>query len=123
MSADIRPSLEELAQKLITSGPHKVEVTPRRVRALFDGVFLFDTTSACHVWEHKYYPQYWVPATSFAPGVLTKGKAVGSDGSAFLGTAKGNAKSTDRVLIFEKGPLEGLVRVEFKAAGKPESPV
>jgi hypothetical protein len=121
--ADIRPSLEELAQKLISSGPHKVELTPRRVRALFDGAYLFDTTSARHVWEHQYYPQFWVPATSFAPGVLTKGKAVGSDDFAFLGTAKGNAKSTDRVLIFEKGPLEGLVRVEFKAAGKSGSPI
>ena len=53
--------------------------------------------------------------------MLTKGKALDSDGCAFLGTAKGNAKSTDRVLIFEKGPLEGLVRVEFKAAGRSEA--
>jgi len=28
---------------------------------------------------------------------------------------KDSGKSTDRVLIFEKGPLEGLVRFEFKA--------
>lgn len=119
-TVDIVSSLESLALKLISSGPHKVEATPRRVRALFDGAFLFDTISARHVWEHPYYPQFWVPATSFAPGALTKGKAIDSNGSAFLATAKGNAKSTDRVLIFEKGPLEGLVRVEFKAAGRSE---
>jgi hypothetical protein len=95
-----------------------VEVTPRRVRALFGGAWLFDTTSARHVWEHQYYPQFWVPVTSFAPGALTKGKAIDSNDSAFLGTVKGNAESTDRVLVFEKGLLEGLVRVEFKAVGK-----
>jgi len=107
--------LESLALKLISSGPHKVEATPRRVRALFGGVWLFDTISARHVWEHQYYPQFWVPVSSFAPSVLTKGKAIDSNGSAFLGVVKGNTKTTDRVLIFEKGPLEGLVRVEFKA--------
>ena len=111
-------SLESLALKLISSGPHKVEATPRRVRALFGGVWLFDTISARHVWEYQYYPQFWVPISSFAPSVLTKGKAIDSNGSAFLGVVKGNTKSTDRVLIFEKGPLEGLVRVEFKAIGK-----
>jgi hypothetical protein len=30
---------------------------------------------------------------------------------------KGKSRSIDRVLIFEKGPLEGLVRFEFKALG------
>lgn len=118
VTTNVSASLEELARKLVSSGPHKVEVTPRRVRAQFDGVFLFDTTSARHVWEHQYYPQFWVPVTAFAPGVLTKGKAVDADGSAFMGTAKGSTKSTDRVLIFEKGPLDGLVRLEFKAAGR-----
>jgi hypothetical protein len=30
---------------------------------------------------------------------------------------KGKKNTSDRVLIFEKGPLEGLVRFEFKAMG------
>ncbi|TVY82680.1 hypothetical protein LSUE1_G002364 [Lachnellula suecica] len=107
--------LETLATNLISSGPHKVESTPRRVRALFEGVWLFDTTSARHVWEHKYFPQFWVPIEAVNPGILTKGEAFDSEGSAFRAEAKGKGKTTPRVLIFEQGPLAGLVRFEFKA--------
>ena len=88
------------------------------MRGLFDGVFLFDTTSAKWVWEHKYFPQFWIPVSDVTPGALTKGKAIDSKGSAFAATAKGKGKTTDRVVIFEKGPLEGLVRFEFKALGE-----
>lgn len=52
------------------------------------------------------------------PGVLTKGDAFDSGASAFRAVAKGKDRTTERVLIFEKGPLAGLVRFEFKAMGK-----
>jgi hypothetical protein len=78
---------------------------------------MFDTTSARHVWEHKYFPQFWVPIEAVNPGVLTKGDALDSDSSAFRAVAKGKEKTTPRVLIFYKGPLAGLVRFEFKAMG------
>jgi len=52
------------------------------------------------------------------PGVLTKGDALDSDASAFRAVAKGKDKTTERVLIFEKGTLAGLVRFEFKAMGR-----
>ena len=52
------------------------------------------------------------------PNVLTKGDAFDSDASAFRAVAKGKDKGTEQVLIFEKGPLAGLVRFEFKAMGK-----
>jgi hypothetical protein len=94
-----------------------MESTPRRVRALFDGIYVFDTITAKHVWEHKYFPQFWVPISAVNPSLLTKGKAVDSSNSAFLASVKGKSRSIDRVLIFEKGPLEGLVRFEFKALG------
>jgi len=109
--------LQTLASTLITSAPHKIESTPRRVRALFAGTFLFDTTSAKHVWEHKYFPQFWVPLSSVVPGVLSKGAAFDKDETAFQGfvNVEGKGRNTDRVLVFEKGPLAGLVRFEFKA--------
>jgi uncharacterized protein (DUF427 family) len=50
-------SLTKLAQKLASEGPHKIEATPRRVRALLGGEYVLDTTKAYHVWEHPYYPQ------------------------------------------------------------------
>ncbi|KAF8857717.1 DUF427-domain-containing protein [Acephala macrosclerotiorum] len=107
--------LQTLASTLITPGPHKVESTPRRVRALFGGKFIVDAISAKHVWEHKYFPHFWVPITSVVPGILSKGAAFDKDETAFQGFVTVEGRSTDRVMLFEKGPLEGLVRFDFKA--------
>ncbi|KAK4690394.1 hypothetical protein P7C71_g6384, partial [Lecanoromycetidae sp. Uapishka_2] len=105
--------LTKLAQKLIIEGPHKIEKTSRRVRGLFDGRYVFDTTAASHVWEHPYYPQFYVPISSINSSQLRKDEAVDEDKSAFLATLKGNSKVTDQVISFEKGPLAGLLRIEF----------
>ena len=51
-------------------------------------------------------------------GLLTKDVTIDDDNSAYLATLKGQGRSTDRVLTFEKGPLSGLVRFEFGALGK-----
>ena len=112
---NISASLVKLAQKLLAQGPHKLEKTDRRVRGLFDGVYLFDTLDASHVWEHPYYPQFYIPSNSVKRGLLTKGESVDKEESAFLATLKGKDRSTDRVISFEKGPLAGLVRIEFDA--------
>ena len=37
-------SLAQLAQNLLANGPHKLEKTSRRVRALYDNLYIFDTT-------------------------------------------------------------------------------
>ncbi len=102
---------------LLAKGPHKVEKTSRRVRALYGSLWVFDTTAARHVWEHEWYPQYYVPVEAVKSVSVTKNEAVDKEGSAFLATLKGRSKSTDRVLVFEKGPLAGLVRFEFAALG------
>ena len=96
----------------------KVEPANRRVRALYDGIYLFDTTSALHVWEHKYFPHFWVPVDSFTPGVLTIGEPYDPDGVAFRATVKGKSKISDRVIVSDNGPLKGYVKVDFKAAGE-----
>ena len=103
---------------MLEKGPHKLEKTSRRVRGLYDGIYVFDTTEARFVWEHPYYPQFYIPKSAVKDAVLTKDESVDED-SAFLATLKGKHKSTDRVIIFEKGPLAGLVRFEFAALGKP----
>ncbi|CAF9937875.1 hypothetical protein IMSHALPRED_000577 [Imshaugia aleurites] len=69
--------------------------------------------SAQFVWEHPYYPQFYVPSSAIKSGLLTKDDAVDKNESAFLATLKGKSRSTNRVLTFEKGPLSGLVRFEF----------
>ena len=112
-------SLKKLAHTLLEKGPHKLEKTSRRVRGLYDGIYVFDTTEARFVWEHPYYPQFYIPNSAVQNAVLTKDESVDEEESAFLATLKGKHKSTDRIIVFEKGPLAGLVRFEFAALGKP----
>jgi uncharacterized protein (DUF427 family) len=38
-----------------------VEPVPRRVRAMFAGEVILDTTRALYVWEFPYYPQFYIP--------------------------------------------------------------
>lgn len=68
-----------------------------------------------------YYPQWYIPRSAVKAGILSKNDAVDGERSAFLATLKGGKKSTDRVIIFEKGPLAGLVRFEFAALGNSPS--
>ncbi|KAL8831631.1 MAG: hypothetical protein Q9170_005219 [Blastenia crenularia] len=115
MSDPMHPDLPKVAQKLVADGPHKMEKTPRRVRCTFDGDWLFDTTSAFHVWEHPYFPQIYVPTAAIKEGVLTKKDAVDDHESAFHAVLKSKGKETDRVVVFEKGDLKDLTRIEFDA--------
>ncbi|KAI9806714.1 MAG: hypothetical protein M1825_006171 [Sarcosagium campestre] len=93
----------------------KIETTTRRVRALFNGVYVADTTEARHVWEHPYYPQFYVPKEALKPGTLKTGKAVDGPYGALRATLSVGTKSTDRVVCFEKGDLAGLVKIDFAA--------
>lgn len=47
--------------KLGTEGPVKTLPTPRKVQLLFGGVYILRTTKAVYVWEHPFYPQFYVP--------------------------------------------------------------
>ncbi|KAI4148257.1 MAG: hypothetical protein L6R39_002843 [Caloplaca ligustica] len=116
MSPTTHPKdLIDLAEKLLTKGPQKIEKTPRRVRVLFDKTWVLDTNAARHVWEHEYYPQYYIPSSALTGGRVEKTKAVDGDQAAFLGKLVTGNASTDRVLVFEKGALAGLTRLEFGA--------
>ena len=43
------------------------ESCQRRVRVVHDGVVAVDTTEAIYVWEHPYYPWWYVPTASVKP--------------------------------------------------------
>ncbi|KAJ4305928.1 hypothetical protein N0V90_001461 [Kalmusia sp. IMI 367209] len=109
--------LTKLAQKLASEGPHKSESTPRRVRALFNGKYAIDTIKAYHVWEHPYYPQFYVPVSGFTKDAnLTKTSSVsGTSDSVHFGTLSVGSKKTDRVLIFNTKQLTDLVKIDFAA--------
>lgn len=47
-----------------------IEPVPRRIRAVFAGQVVLDTTAAIYVWEWPNYPQYYVPVTDIRADVL-----------------------------------------------------
>ncbi|KAL8767163.1 MAG: hypothetical protein Q9209_006254 [Squamulea sp. 1 TL-2023] len=104
--------LTELALQLAAKGPSKMEGTPRRVRVLFDGIYLADSTSAFHVWEHEYYPYFYFP-TSGLKVHYVKREPIGDDDSVSLVTYQGPTKTDSTTLMFTKGELAGLTRFDF----------
>ncbi|UKZ78511.1 hypothetical protein TrVFT333_006253 [Trichoderma virens FT-333] len=120
--------LSELATHLLKQGPNKVLPTPRRVRIIFNQTVIVDTTSPVLVWEHDYYPHYYVPESEIKNATLKDVQPVKGEADATARVAVAEltvaerdgipAKTTNRVVRFDSswGDLAGLVRVEFAAA-------
>lgn len=45
-------------------------VGPKRVRTYLSGQLVADTIAPVYVWEHRYFPQYYLPLSDFTDGVL-----------------------------------------------------
>ncbi|PVI05211.1 DUF427-domain-containing protein [Periconia macrospinosa] len=110
--------LVKLAQKLSSEGLHKYEQTPRRVRGLLNGKYVFDTISAFQVWEHRFYPQYYIPVSSLTPSAkLSQSTPVeGTNNTIHLATLTTTSPSpnntTPHVLIFNTPHLpEQLLKI------------
>ncbi|KAF4553902.1 Hypothetical protein D9617_5g067770 [Elsinoe fawcettii] len=112
-----------LARHLATKGPHKVLSTPRRIRILLGGAYIADTTSAIFVWEHPYYPQYYLPHAAFDKKYITAVKGIEVDGAkvATLWKLSNAGKETGEVVAFEPdlkdegAKVAGLVKVGFNS--------
>lgn len=68
-----RPAAEGIEPGAFPTSPvvaGHVEPVPRRVRATLAGRAVVDTTRALYVWEHPYYPQFYVPAADVDTDVL-----------------------------------------------------
>ncbi|KAH8687782.1 hypothetical protein BGZ60DRAFT_425645 [Tricladium varicosporioides] len=110
--------LLELAEKIVKNGPHKMESTPRRVRGLFGGKYIFDTTQADYVWEHPYYPYFYIPISCFSKDALHATAPYPSSNKAYyIGRLNSGPSHTDRVIVFRpsSSPLSDLVRIEHSA--------
>ena len=121
-------SLKKLALKLGTDGPVKTLQTQRKVQILYGGTYILQTTNAVFVWEHPYYPQYYVPKSeletwskkhnyTFSPGedfTSENGNSLATQYTLSVGS-----KSTDNVLAFSDSlrgkaeELQGLVKLDF----------
>ena len=98
----------------------KIESTPRRVRVLFNRKMIADTKAAKLVWEHPYYPTYYLPATDIQTKYLEKVQKTEDGEGHVCQLAVGN-RNTDKVLWYEKGQLSGLVRFQFSEMGECRS--
>ncbi|KAI1659532.1 DUF427-domain-containing protein [Daldinia decipiens] len=116
-----KSDLLKLGKTLLENGPVKTLATSRRIRILFNNVYVADTTSALYVWEHEYYPYYYLPVESFTHGLHTCLPS-NDDPQYWTAALRVGARTTDRILVFGDAlspsckPLERTVRVEFAAA-------
>lgn len=100
------------------------------MQLLFGGLFIVRTTGAVYLWEHGYYPQFYLPkrdllAISKIDGAgLEEGEKIQSDSGKHLATQytiKVPGKSTNQVLLFSDDlqgkaeSLRGLVKIDFAA--------
>ncbi|KAK4946018.1 hypothetical protein LTR10_014820 [Elasticomyces elasticus] len=111
-------SLEDLASKLGDQDfPVKVVPTPKRVRGVLNGKYIFDTTEAKLVWEHKYFPHYWIPKSDFLSSAKFEQDKSKSGGESSLSQLTVGDKSVSTLLVSDtfKSELAGLVKIDFKA--------
>ncbi|KAK0628094.1 hypothetical protein DIS24_g10806 [Lasiodiplodia hormozganensis] len=93
--------LATLARQLLTDGPVRTLPTTKRLRVQLGGRFVADTTRGLYVWEHPYYPYYYVPLSSLAADTWSVVKKV-EGGAANVLRLSAGAASTERVLAFSE---------------------
>lgn len=123
-------SLGELAKYMIQHGPRKTLATSRRVRVIHNHIYIVDTTRTTLVWEHNYFPHFYIPREEIQHCVLKDKHEVQYDGT--IGAAVVellvpahdglDEVKTDRVIRFADderlGAIAGMVRLEFGSMGK-----
>ncbi|KAI0806000.1 hypothetical protein BC629DRAFT_1580579 [Irpex lacteus] len=95
--------------------PH-VELSPRRVRVLFGGKFIVDTTAARLVWTKPYYPYYFFLAEDVPQEYLRAVGAAKEGQLQLYDLVLGDRRAETAVSHYTDGDLSGLVNIEFSAA-------
>jgi len=103
-------------------GRVRVEQGAKRVRVVFNGQVIADTTEPVYVWEGPHYPTYYLPLADVVPGVLEptdRTKPSPSRGEGRLYTVRvGDREAVDAAVRHEDSPLEELrelVRFDWAA--------
>src|SRR5437867_4247045 len=103
-------------------GRVRVEPSHKRVRIVFGGEVIVDTTDALYVWEGPSYPQYYIPLDDVRAGVLEPTGTVTrspSRGEAHHYTVRAAGKvAVDAAWQYPDSPFEELrnrVRFEWAA--------
>ncbi|KAE9386528.1 DUF427-domain-containing protein [Gymnopus androsaceus JB14] len=99
-----------------------IEDCLKRVRTIFGGVFIVDTRKAklvqvlYHLWEHKFYPQYYFPSSELPSKFLDeKSKQVLSEGPIKYDIVVGVKRAAEAVTVYgdSNGDLAGLFKIGF----------
>jgi uncharacterized protein (DUF427 family) len=105
-----------------TRGAVRTEPSDKRVRILFGGDLIADTTDALYVWEGPSYPQYYIPIDDVVDGALAPSTTTTrspSRGTASHFHVRANGReATDAAWTYPDSPLPELrdrVRFEFDA--------
>ncbi|KAH8753846.1 hypothetical protein F5883DRAFT_189304 [Diaporthe sp. PMI_573] len=99
-----RPSPTELGIELVAQGPFKQEPANRRIRGLLGDDWIFDTLGARYVWEHPYFPYYYIPEKDVAAGPARIDKEREDSHGFWLGTIRSGARTAE-AQGYDKGPL------------------
>lgn len=97
---------------------NQIEPVPRRLRAVFGGETIFDTTRALYVWEHPNYPQYYIPMADVQQQFLVdeQGEHQSPRGTArVFGLRAGESTQEKAARVYGADAIEGLDgHVHFK---------
>ncbi|WP_113700148.1 DUF427 domain-containing protein [Nonomuraea lactucae] len=93
-------------------GRVRVERSAKRVRTLFGGRVVADTTRALLVWEAPYYPTYYFPLEDVAEAVLrpegtTRHSPSRGDGEVHT-VSSGGVEAAGAALVYAESPLEPI---------------
>ncbi|EIW83997.1 DUF427-domain-containing protein [Coniophora puteana RWD-64-598 SS2] len=106
-----------LAQRLPVAleGHPRIIDTPKRVRVLFHGQYIVDTTKAKLVWEKPFYPTYFFPISELSSDLLHR-SADAEHGGVEYDLVVGRHIIPRAVVVYNEGELKGLLKILFGAA-------
>ncbi|KAF7316762.1 hypothetical protein HMN09_00409300 [Mycena chlorophos] len=100
--------------------PPRIQDSPKRIRVLFAGTYIIDTTSAKLVWESRYYPTYFFPHAALSLDHVSDVKAENAGGDGDKYDLKVNGRIAPAAVTVYSLPehkhLQGLLKINFAAA-------
>ena len=111
---DSLPSLSNIAASIVSSGPHKIEDSPRLIRVLLAGNYIFSSTGTKLVWEHPYYPQYYFPRSAIEYEDRLVNPEKDQRGFTVYDIRVGSVTKPKAAVEINTGPLAGFWRLDHK---------
>lgn len=113
-------NIKETAKRLASEGPVKIESTPRRLRGLFAGKYIFDTLEAKYVWENNYYPYFYIPRSALIHTNGVRLETTGDSGHSGFSLAElkvdWSPRTCDNIVVHTgPGTLHNLVKIDVSS--------